>query len=122
MTATARTRTARALQPRLKLWLETRQGTVFGGFRVELLEAVRETGSLAEAAQRTGLSYRRAWGKIREMEGNLGATLVQSEKGGAARGGSRLTPEAERLVAQYRQLLHVMEGHLGKEFQEVFDA
>ena len=69
-----------------------------------------------------GLSYRRAWGKIRDMERNLGAPLVESEKGGPTRGSSRLTPRAEELVAQYQRLRKLMESDLGKEFKEVFSA
>lgn len=111
-----------ALEPRIKLWVENEGGVVLGSFLVELLRSVGETGSLAEAAQRLGLSYRRAWGKIREMEQHLGAPLVQSEKGGAHGGGSRLTPRAEQLIAQYQRFCQLMESHLGKEFREVFNA
>ncbi len=53
---------------------------------------VAETGSLAEAARRMGLSYRRAWGKISEIETNLGVRLVETEVGGAGGGSTHLTP------------------------------
>jgi molybdate transport system regulatory protein len=109
-----------ALRPRLKLWVEHRGKTVLGDFRVDLLRAIGETGSLAEAAQRLGLSYRRAWGKVRDMERNLGAPLVLSEKGGRTGGGSRLTPQAERLVAQYARFRARMETDLGNEFANAF--
>jgi len=110
------------LEPRLKLWVEHRGKAVLGDGRVDLLRAVGETGSLTEAALRMGLSYRRAWGKIRDMERNLGAQLVQSEKGGNTRGSSRLTPRAEALVAQFDRFRKRMENDLGKEFKEVFNA
>ena len=35
-------------------------------YRLQLLVFVAETGSLAEAAQQMGLSYRRAWGKVKD--------------------------------------------------------
>lgn len=91
-------------------------------YRVEMLRYVAETGSLAEAAQRMGLSYRRAWGKLREIEENLGARLVESEVGGPGGGGSRLTREGERLVSLYQRFQRAMESDLGKEFREVFDG
>jgi molybdate transport system regulatory protein len=69
-----------------------------------------------------GLSYRRAWGKIREIERNIGVTLVESEIGGAGGGGSHLTRQGERLVALYQRFRRLMESDLGKEFKEVFDA
>jgi molybdate transport system regulatory protein len=110
------------LEPRLKVWVENKGKAVLGDGRVDLLRAVAETGSLAEAAQRVGLSYRRAWGKIREMERNLGVPLVHSEKGGPTRGSSRLTPRAEALIARYARFRKLMESDLGKEFNEAFTA
>lgn len=108
------------LEPRIKLWVEKDGLLVLSDYRVQLLRHVAETGSLAEAAQRMGLSYRRAWGKVREIERNLGLTLVRSEVGGAGGGGSHLTPEGERLVALYQRFQRRMEGDLGREFRELF--
>ncbi len=89
--------------PRQKLWIETDGQLVMSDYRVRLLELVAETGSLAEAASALGLSYRRAWGKVKELEANLGRSLVQSEVGGAGGGRTALTPDAEALVAAYRR-------------------
>lgn len=89
-------------------------------YRVRILQLVRETGSLARAAERLGLSYRRAWGKVREIEQNLGLSLVESEVGGAGGGGSSLTADGERLVALYERFRKRMERELGKEFRQLF--
>ena len=83
------------LEPRIKLWVE-------------------KDGRLV-------LSDYRAWGKVREIERNLGVTLVQSEAGGAGGGGSRLTPEGERLVALYQRFRRAMESDLGREFWAAFE-
>jgi len=112
----------RALEPRIKLWVEKDGRLALSDYRVQLLRHIAETGSLAEAAQRMGLSYRRAWGKVREIEENLGVKLVESEAGGVGGGGSRLTSQGERLVALYARFRRAMERDLGKEFQELFDA
>ncbi|MDZ4278177.1 MAG: LysR family transcriptional regulator [Dehalococcoidia bacterium] len=109
-----------ALEPRLKLWVEKDGLLVMSDYRVRLLQQIAETGSLAEAAHRMGLSYRRAWGKIREIEQNLGRKLVASEAGGAGGGGSRLTPAGEKLVAAYQRFRARMERDLGTEFGELF--
>ena len=45
----------------------------------------------------------RAWGKVKELEANIGAPLVQSEVGGAGGGHTTLTPEAVALVAAYHR-------------------
>jgi molybdate transport system regulatory protein len=121
-TSPARSDERLALEPRIKLWVEKDGNLVLSDYRAELLRLIAETGSLADAAERMGLSYRRAWGKVREIEANLGVKLVQSEAGGAGGGGSTLTKDGERLLALYRRFRKKMETDLGKEFQEVFDA
>ena len=103
--------------PRQKLWIETDGQLVMSDYRVRLLELVAETGSLAEAASALGLSYRRAWGKVKEIEANLGQPLVQSEVGGAGGGRTVLTPDAEALVAAYRRFQHRVEH----EVEDAYD-
>ena len=108
------------LEPRIKLWVEKDGHLVLSDYRVRILQLVRETGSLAQAAERLGLSYRRVWGKVREIEQNLGLSLVESEVGGAGGGGSSLTADGERLVALYERFRRRMEGELGREFRQLF--
>lgn len=91
------------MTPRHKLWLEQEGRIVMSDYRVRLLELVAESGSLSQAAQTMGLSYRRAWGKVKELEANLGMPLVSSEAGGAGGGHTALTPQAVELVAAYRR-------------------
>jgi molybdate transport system regulatory protein len=108
------------VEPRAKLWVEKDGRLVLSEYRVRLLALVDETGSLAEAAARMHLSYRRAWGKIREIEENLGVRLVESAAGGAGGGGSRLTDDGKRLVDLFRRLRERMDEDLGREFSRLF--
>ena len=89
-------------------------------FRVQLLAAIAETGSLAAAAQRMDLSYRRAWGKVREMERNLGLSLVESVAGGAGGGGSRLTIEGAELVRRYQRFADEARRAIAALYDEAF--
>ncbi len=108
------------MEGRLKLWIEHEGGMAFSEYRVGLLEAVRDSGSLAGAASRLSLSYRRAWGKIKELEQTLGVTLVESETGGAGGGHTRLSPEGEDLVRRFRDFQRRMEAALTAEFAAAF--
>ena len=108
------------MEPRIKLWVEQDGKLVLSDYRVRLLEFIEETGSLAEAAHRMQLSYRRAWGKVREIELNLGVKLVESAAGGAGGGGSRLTDEGRRLVALFERFRQATEQDLSREFARVF--
>jgi molybdate transport system regulatory protein len=88
---------------RTKLWIENDGLLVMSGYRLRLLELVHETGSVARAATALRLSYRRAWGKLREMEENLGCPLIVSEVGGAGGGHTTLTPEGVALLRAFRE-------------------
>ena len=104
--------------PRQKLWLEHDGRLVMSDYRVRLLELVAESGSLAHAATVLGLSYRRAWGKVKEIEANLGMPLVQSAIGGAGGGHTTLTPEGQELVRAYRRYQARLERAMAEAFEE----
>jgi molybdate transport system regulatory protein len=108
------------MEPRLKVWVEQGGQLVLSDYRVRLLEAIAATGSLADGAAEMGLSYRRAWGKVKELEANLGLKLVESTVGGPGGGATRLTPAAERLVAQYNRFRHALSEHAEREFERSF--
>jgi molybdate transport system regulatory protein len=108
--------------PKQKLWLEADGKLVMSDYRVRLLELVAESGSLAHAASELGLSYRRAWGKVKELEANLGIPLVQSEVGGAGGGHTSLSPQGHALVAAYRRFQERMGDELLQVFEQELDA
>ena len=93
----------RTMEPHCKLWLEEDGQVAMSDYRLRLLQCVDETGSLAAAAKQMGLSYRRAWGKIRDIEQRLDLQLVVSVSGGANGGGSRLTPEGADIIRCYQR-------------------
>lgn len=74
-----------------------------------LLRGVREHGSLLAAARALGVPYSRAWDQLSRAERLLGAKLVETWRGGARRGGARLTPLAEKLLALYEEAEHRLE-------------
>ncbi|MFL6699649.1 MAG: substrate-binding domain-containing protein [Vitreoscilla sp.] len=75
-------------------------GEALGPRLIDLLVCVAETGSIAAACQRAGLSYRHAWDTIRHGEVWFGAPLLQMERGR----GSRLTPLGDKLVWADRRI------------------
>jgi molybdate transport system regulatory protein len=85
-----------------RLWIEKDGRPVFGRGVQTLLELVERTGSLHKAAEELEMSYRAAWGRIREYEKRLGITLV--EKGRQGRTGAKLTPDGRRLMADFAVL------------------
>jgi molybdate transport system regulatory protein len=109
-----------AVEPRLKLWVEKDGLLVFSDYRARLLDHIAKTGSISGGAERMGLSYRRAWGKIKEIERNLGVRLVESEAGGPGGGQTRLTPDGEKLLARYRAFRAMAEADVAQDFTQAF--
>ena len=81
-----------------KHWLNLHGKPLFGEGRMDLLKAVRETGSILQAAGKTGIQYKRAWVLLHDAEQRLGAKLLFSDRGGAGGGGTSITPLAETLL------------------------
>jgi molybdate transport repressor ModE-like protein len=59
-----------------------------------LLLAIHDTGSIAQAAKAVSLSYRYAWGLLRDAERLFGERLLETGRGR----GTMLTPLAQKLV------------------------
>ena len=76
----------------------------FGPGIAEILERIREGGSLRKAAGEKGMAYSRAWHVVNECERALGFLLIERSVGGRAGGGSHLTAEGERLLDGYRKI------------------
>lgn len=90
------------LQPievRSKIWIQN-DDVVFGEGRYQLFKAIEETGSISKAAEKLGMSYRAAWGKVTATEERLGFKLVERRIGGA-KGGTQVTPRCKEMVKTY---------------------
>ena len=79
-------------------------GAVLGPGRAELLEGIRDLGSIAAAGRAMGMSYRRAWLLVDGTARDFGAPVVEARPGGAHGGGAGLTPLGIEVVALYRRL------------------
>ena len=75
-----------------------------GPGKAELLEGIADTGSIAAAGRRMGMSYKRAWLLVEELNALFSGPLVDAAKGGAGGGGATLTPLGRRLLTAYRDL------------------
>jgi molybdate transport system regulatory protein len=106
----------KSVQPRVKVWLELRGEYVFGQGLVRMLEAVRKTGSIKEAARKLGKSYRYVWGRIKQAEEAIGESLVESQVGGTGSHRSDLTPRAVELLEAFQALRQRVTDVLEKEF------
>ena len=108
------------LRVKSKVWVELDGRTIFGDGKARLLQAVQETGSIRAAAQRLRMSYRAAWGRLREMERRLGAPLVARRVGGLGGGGSRLTRLGEEFLCRYLDFRRGLNEEVDRRFARKF--
>jgi molybdate transport system regulatory protein len=109
------------LAVRSKIWMINRSGDhVFGAGLASLIEDVEHLGSLSAAAENAGMSYRHAWGAIKDAEKHLGFALLVRSSGGIGGGGSQLTPHAKRLLALFCRLNESAAEIADREFEKFF--
>jgi molybdate transport system regulatory protein len=93
-----------------------------GPGKVELLERIRDTGSLSQAGREIGMSYRRAWLLLDSLNSSFREPVVATSIGGKAGGGAALTAFGESLVQTYRQLETEFNAAAVKRFAAIGDA
>ena len=97
---------------RTKVWLEVNDQRLIGEGRARLLRFIQESGSINAASKQMGISFRKAWSMVKDMEEALSLTLVDKQRGGTGGGNAVLTPAAIELLDNYEKIF--------SEFQTFF--
>ncbi|MBY3178517.1 MULTISPECIES: winged helix-turn-helix domain-containing protein [Rhizobium] len=86
-----------------------------GHGKMELLEHIRQTGSISAAGRAMDMSYRRAWLLVSEMNRMFSEQVVESQRGGQKGGGAALTPFGEELLGRFRRMESTMRTSLAED-------
>jgi molybdate transport system regulatory protein len=89
---------------RLRLRVVLRPGAALGPGKIDLLEAIAETGSIRAGGNRFKMSYRRAWSLVAELNAMFKSPLVVAETGGRGGGGAKLTPLGRKVIERFRAM------------------
>lgn len=87
---------------RLRLYRD--DSIAIGPGKVALLEAIAQSGSISAAARQLGMSYRRAWLLVDEMNHALKSPAVSTATGGSHGGGAQITALGQDLISRYRSV------------------
>src|SRR3954447_21508866 len=90
--------------PRLSIRVDLGPGLRIGPGKIALLETIDATGSISAAGRKLGMSYRRAWLLVEELNRTFAEPVVSTQTGGGHGGGTSLTAHGRELIARYRQL------------------
>ncbi len=86
-----------------RIWVETKDGAFLGYGRIELLERIKQTGSLRKAALEMKLSYQQAWHLVNQMNARLDQPLVILHRGGKGGGYAEVTPTGEKSITAFKK-------------------
>jgi molybdate transport system regulatory protein len=75
-----------------------------GPGKIVLLEQIARTGSLSQAARELGMSYRRAWQLLDDLNHSFNEPVATASVGGAGGGGMQVTTFGAELIAAYRDV------------------
>jgi len=92
-------------------------GRSLGPGKIALLERIGVCGSLSQAARELGLSYRRAWNLLDDLNHAFAEPVVSTATGGAHGGGARVTSFGKELIARYRKVESAAEAAVGRQFR-----
>jgi len=103
----------------LRMRVVLRHGAALGPGKIDLLEAIAETGSIRAAGNRFKMSYRRAWELVAELNGMFAKPLVTAETGGRGGGGAALTPLGRAVVKRFRAMEAASWSVIEKDFRRL---
>lgn len=104
--------------PRVRLRLDFGEGRRIGPGKIDLIDAVNRTGSIAAAGRSMGMSYRRAWLLVSAVNQMFDEPVVASHAGGREGGGAEVTDFGRRLVEAYRRVEQRTRDRAARELEE----
>jgi molybdate transport system regulatory protein len=105
------------MEIKAKFWIENKGEVVLGGGKAALLQAVDRLGSIQQAADEFGMSYRHAWGVIKRIEKRAGFKIIDTKLGGKEGGGAQLTTRGKIFVDRVDSLLSDLHRMVEKRFK-----
>lgn len=88
----------------LKLQIACGDALALGPGKADLLDAITAHGSISAAARALGMSYRRAWLLVGEMNRCFDPPLVETLRGGGLQRGARITLTGTEVLEAYREM------------------
>jgi len=99
---------------RIRCWIDIDGVRFFGPGRAELLSLIDNSGSIVKAARAMGMSYKKAWDMVDEMNTRGKKPFVVARKGGDKGGGSELTDTARKMLSKYNKLMNKLNAIVDK--------
>lgn len=89
---------------KIRCWIDIDGKKFFGPGRAQLLMMIDKNGSLSKAAKEMGMSYRKAWSMVEDMNLRGQQPYVELHKGGTKGGGAELTETGKKVLSTFLKM------------------
>jgi molybdate transport system regulatory protein len=107
------------LDEKTRFRVQIKHMVAIGPGKADVLQGIAETGSIAEAGRRLGMSYQRAWSLVKAMNQDFVEPLVTKQRGGVTGGGATLTPTGEKALTIYRAIEQEAQHAVAKQLSQL---
>ena len=102
-----------------RIWVSNGEYTFLGEGRIQLLELIRQHGSIAKAAKEMKMSYKKAWELVASISNSVEHPLVIGQIGGKNGGGSSLSEEGLNWISDFQELNRRVTIFLENEIEQL---
>jgi molybdate transport system regulatory protein len=105
--------------PIVRFRIDFAEHSSVGPGKIRLLEAIRDSGSLSQAARNIGMSYRRAWVLAESLRQSFRKPVTIASTGGKDGGGMLVTEFGDALIKSYRELERDLAAQAARSFHAI---
>ena len=88
----------------LKIKIEVHDNFNIGPGKITLMESIISCGSISSAAKTMGMSYRKAWKLVNEINNASKAKIILTNTGGKGAGRTKVSPDGISLIKAFRNI------------------
>jgi molybdate transport system regulatory protein len=103
----------------IRFRIDFTENSNLGPGKIALLEGIRKHSSLSEAGRQMGMSYRRAWLLLDDLNKSFDTPATVNRTGGRGGGGAELTAFGILLIERYRDIERKLNEVAGERLGEI---
>ena len=88
----------------LKIKIEVHDNFNIGPGKIALMESIISCGSISSAAKKMGMSYRKAWKLVNEINNASKTKIILTNTGGKVAGGTKVSPDGISFIKAFRNI------------------
>ena len=88
----------------LKIKIEVHDNFNIGPGKIALMESIISCGSISSAAKKMGMSYRKAWKLVNEINNASKTKIILTNTGGKGAGGAKVSADGISFIKAFRNI------------------